>query len=375
MNEQATKDKADVLVVDDTPANLRLLSRMLTDNGYKVRPVPNGKLALDAVAAAPPDIILLDVRMPEMDGFEVCKKLKEKEETVDIPVIFISALQEMEDKIHGFEAGGVDYITKPFQQEEVLIRLSTHLTIRNQKEKLKEQFDVLKELEAMRDTLSHMIVHDLNNTLQAIIGYAEMMLECMGTLRKEEMELYTQSIISNGRTTIEMIRAILDVGRMESGQMQLALSQFSLPEVVTEVHEEIKCLLEQRKLKIKLEVPGSLPVMQADREIIRRIIINILGNAIRYSPEQSTITVTADQVGEVFRIMISDQGSGIPAEYKERIFEKYGQVDAKKTGRKYSTGLGLAFCKMAVEAHDGRIGVSDKVSGGSTFWFEVPCRL
>ena len=364
--------KGNILVVDDTPANLRLLSRLLTDNGFKVRPVPNGRLALDAVKAAPPDAILLDVRMPEMDGYQVCEVLKQDAQVADIPVIFISALHEMQDKIKGFEVGGVDYVTKPFQEEEVLIRLKTHLTIRNQQRRMQEQYDELRKLEIMRETLTQMIVHDLNNTLQAILGYSEILLQPPDTLAKDDIDLCANSIACSAKITIEMIRAILDVAKLEANQMTLEKSDLAVAEVINEVREGMSYLLQHKEVTLAANLPPSLPLLQADREIFRRIMVNLIGNAAKFSPVGGQIAVAVSTTETEIRIDIADQGPGIPSEYKERIFEKFGQVESRKSGQKYSTGLGLTFCKMAVEAHGGSIGVRDNTDEGSTFWFSLP---
>ena len=171
------EDVPNVIVVDDTPANLQLLTGMLKERGYKVRPVPSGKLALQAAKNDPPDLILLDIMMPEMDGYEVCERLKADEKLREIPVIFISALNETMDKVRAFGVGGVDYVTKPFQFEEVDARVRTHLELQRQRRKLKENYEQLRRLEELRDNLVHMIVHDLRNPLTGISGFLDLALD------------------------------------------------------------------------------------------------------------------------------------------------------------------------------------------------------
>ena len=370
----AQERRKDILVVDDTTANLRLLTRILTDNGYKVRPVPNGRLAIEAIRAVPPDAILLDIRMPGMDGYEVCRILKEDERTSDIPIIFISALQDIQDKIRGFEVGGVDFVTKPFQEQEVVIRLQTHLTIREQKQELRIQYEKLKELETMRETLSHMIVHDINNALQGILGYAQLLEEAFEELPEDEREQYIKSITSSSRTAIEMIRAILDVARMEADQMELNRCGVDLGSVIDEIHQETGSILQYKGLRLVCEMPLDLPSVNADREVLRRIMVNLIHNAVKFSPESAAITIGASRERDVVRLSVADRGIGIPDDYKARIFEKFGQVESRQSGVKYSTGLGLTFCRMAVDAHGGAIGVADNTEGGAVFWFTLPVR-
>jgi two-component system sensor histidine kinase/response regulator len=168
------QEAPDILVVDDTPANLELLFGMLKDSRYKIRAAISGELALQAARNDPPDLVLLDITMPVMDGYEVCRRLKADEKLKDIPVIFLSALNEPMDKVKAFGIGGADYITKPFQLEEVRVRMETQIELRRQKHALQESYDKLRELEEMRDDLTHLIIHDLRTPLTCIRGYLEL---------------------------------------------------------------------------------------------------------------------------------------------------------------------------------------------------------
>ena len=364
--------KADILIVDDTPANLRVLSRLLSDNGYKVRPVPNGKLALEAVRASEPDLIFLDIRMPDMDGYEVCETLKSSEATCDIPIIFISALNDLEDKVKGFEAGAVDFITKPFQEGEVLIRLETHLTIRNQRREIADQVEQLRRLEILRENLTQMIVHDLNNPLHGILGFIQLLRLELADIENEKLNKYAASIESSVKSTVDMIRAILDVGKIESGEMKISRKDVALAPLLTEIVSGIEPLIHDKRLTLDVECGKELPPLSADPDLFRRIIVNIVGNAIKFSPDDGTIAIRATRAATAIRIEVTDEGPGIPSEYQATIFEKYGQVESRTAGRKYSTGLGLAFCKLAVEAHGGTIGVDSEEGKGSVFWMNFP---
>ena len=364
--------KPDILIVDDTPANLRVLSRLLVDNGYKVRPVPDGALALKAVEAATPDLIFLDIRMPGMDGYEVCEKLKAGEETRDIPVIFISALNELEDKVRGFSVGAVDFITKPFQEGEVLIRLSTHLTIRDQRRQIAEQLEALKRLETLRENLTQMIVHDMNNPLHGILGLTQLLRLELPKNTGERIAQYVISIEGNARSTIDMIRAILDVAKMESGELSIQAEKTDLGELSDGVATSIKPLLQEKNLTLDVSTHENLPSAIVDSELLRRVLVNLIGNAIKFSPDDGRIEVTVRLIEGAFEISVEDDGPGIPDEFRDTIFEKFGQVESAQSGRKYSTGLGLAFCKMAVEAHSGAISVDNRPEGGSRFTISVP---
>ena len=370
--EAKTATKGDILVVDDTPANLRVLSRLLTDNGYKVRPVPNGALAIEAVKAAPPDLIFLDIHMPDMDGYEVCERLKQDSASRDIPVIFISAMSEIEEKVKGFKSGCVDFITKPFQEGEVLIRLENHLTIRRQRQEIQTQYVKLKELEVMRETLIQMIVHDLNNPLHAILGFGQLLTGHLQRMDTEQASRDAASITSSAGAAIDMIEAILDVAKLECNEMSLNVTSVDIFSAVADAVKGMRPLLDQDDLHIHQVIPDDIPQIHSDAGLFGRILVNMISNAIKFSPTGGTITISAVLRQEMVQMSVSDQGPGIPEEYSIRIFEKYGQIESRKTGTKYSTGLGLTFCKMAVEAHGGEIGIINNKDGGSTFWFTLP---
>ena len=364
--------RADILIVDDTPANLRVLSRLLSDNGYKVRPVPNGKLAIEAVKASEPDLIFLDIRMPDMDGYEVCEALKSSDTTCDIPIIFISALNDLEDKVKGFESGAVDFITKPFQEGEVLIRLETHLTIRNQRREIANQVVQLRQLETLRENLTQMIVHDLNNPLHGILGFIQLLRLELAELDNDKLVKYATSIESSVKSAVDMIRAILDVGKIESGEMKISREEIVLAASLKEIVAGIESLTRDKRLIVDVACGDDVPSLYVDPDLFRRIIVNIIGNAIKFSPDDGTIGIAASATPDSIRIEIKDEGPGIPPEFRATIFEKYGQVESRTSGRKYSTGLGLAFCKLAVETHGGTIGVISEEGSGSIFWMHFP---
>ena len=211
-----------ILVVDDLPEILQFLGGMLKQSGYKVRPVTSGKLAIQAATLEPPDLVLLDVQMPDMNGYEVCKQLKAIPALDDIPVIFVSGLTEVIDKVQAFSVGGVDYVTKPFQLEEVEARVRTHLDLRRQKHQLRESYSQLRILEELRDDLVHMIVHDMGSPLMAV----QVFLELIGRAG-EDFPQHVQGHVQKAKectaTLIEMVGSVLDVSKMESGEMKLEL--------------------------------------------------------------------------------------------------------------------------------------------------------
>ena len=357
-----------IMVVDDTPANLKLLEEMLRAEDYRVVAFPSGVLALKAAAKIPPDLILLDINMPEMSGIEVCERLKSDEILKEIPVIFISALAEARDKVRAFAAGGVDYVPKPFQFEEVKARVQTHLELQRQKHELQNAYERLRGLESLRDNLVHMIVHDMRTPLTVVRGYLQII--SMSEL-PEETKCDIEEALKSTNKLVEMVGTLLDVSKMEAGQMTLQTSPIDLKEMIQQAVHEVESLREHRKLSI--EAPLQPVPVTCDSSLVSRVVINLLGNALKLTDRESgEITIGLKSLAGMARVSVEDNGPGVPEEYQTTIFEKFGQVESRKEGRKYSTGLGLTFCKMAVEAHGGRIGLESQVGQGSRFWFELP---
>lgn len=365
----------DILVVDDTPANLQLLCSMLNEKGYKVRAAPNGKLALKAAGNTPPDLILLDINMPEMNGFQVCEALKTQPLLEDIPVIFISALNETDDKVKAFTAGGVDYITKPFHFAEVEARVAAHLEIRLQRRQLQDDYRRLRELEELRDNLMHMIVHDLRTPLTSLLS-GLMTVPSLGELNDNQRE-FIEIAECGGHNLLGMINDLLDISKIESGTLTLELDMFDPTALLVSSTRQIEYLARERDVTLTTHAEEGLPRIEADREKLVRTLVNLLGNAAKFTPTGGAITLDIRRVPTEPAIIFSvaDTGEGIPPEAFERIFEKFGQVESRKAGRKMSTGLGLTFCKMVIEAHGGHIWVESEVGKGSTFMFTLPVHL
>lgn len=361
-----TLESPNILVVDDTPANLHLLSGMLKDRGCKVRPVSSGQEALQAAQRIPPDLILLDINMPEMNGYEVCRHLKADPKLRDIPVLFISALSDTADKVRAFGAGGVDYVIKPFQFAEVDARVQTHLELRRQKRALQESYERLKELERLRDSLTHMIVHDMRSPLTTILTSLELLKAVMPAQPPELARVFQAARGSTAMLT-EMVTQLLDISRLEAGRMPLHKTQCDLAKTAQEVIHSLAASAAGRHLRLSAPDPV---IALCDADILRRIISNLVGNALKFSPKEGEIDISIAREQAAVRVAVKDNGSGVPPEYHQKIFEKFGQAESKE--KKLGTGLGLTFCKLAVEAHGGRIGLDSQVGQGSTFWFTLP---
>lgn len=362
----AKSNAESILVVDDTPANLQLLTMMLRERGYRVRPVSNGEMALRAVEAQAPDLVLLDITMPGLNGYEVCRRLKADERWRDIPVIFISALSDTDIKVRAFRAGGVDYVSKPFQFEEVDARVRAHLELRRQQRRLQESYARLQEEERMRDSLTHMIAHDMRSPLLALQISLEMLRNDLPDPALSGGLLMTTAQRSVAQL-VEMISQMLDVSQMEEGKLELHRARADLVAVIREVITALQPLAGSRCVAVK--APESVELV-CDRDLIRRVVANLIGNALKFTPGSGRIEILVAQEPSAAKVEVRDTGPGIAPEFHQRIFQKFGQVGAGPN--RVGSGLGLTFAKLAVEAHGGAIGLESTVGKGSTFWITLP---
>ena len=357
-----------VLVVDDNPVNIRLLASHLKSVGYAVRIAPNGDLAVRSVKVQPPDLILLDVLMPDMNGYEVCAKLKEDEALRDIPVIFVSALNATFDKVKAFDSGGVDYVTKPFQLAEVESRVATHLELVQKRRQLQASLEELRRLESLREQLVHMIVHDIRSPLTVIVSSLELlMMDLESVAGPQSLEDLSQASAAAERIR-KMISNLLDVSRMEAGQMVLQARETDLEALIEKACGVASSMDPTRKVALDLALQGTV---SCDPGVMERVIENLLTNAVKHTPEGTAIAVRARRETDQIRIEVADQGPGIPEEQRGNIFNKFATFRAVNgPSRPHSAGLGLAFCKLAIEAHGGSIDVS--VENETVFWLTLP---
>jgi signal transduction histidine kinase len=370
---------AHILVVDDNARNRDMLSRRLQRQGYNVEVAEDGRKAIEVVRAQPFDLVLLDIMMPELDGYQVLQQLKDDEALSNIPVIMISALDEMDSVVRCIEMGAEDYLPKPFNPTLLKARISACLEKKNARDlalrfttELQGSYKRLQELEKLRDDLTHMIIHDLRTPLTSVITGMQSM-EILGDLNPDQQE--TMGIaLDGGETLLGMINDLLDVEKLESGTMQLEYSALVAEALIASALAQVSSLAESKRLILLSQAAPGLPNFQGDAGKLTRTLVNLVGNAIKFTPSGGTITIEARLGVEADAIVfaVTDTGEGIPPESFERIFEKFGQVENRKAGRMMSTGLGLTFCKLAVEAHGGHIAVESTPGQGATFCYSIP---
>lgn len=395
------ENKGNILIVDDTPENLQVLSATLLDRGYKVRGVINGKMAIRAAQAGSPDLILLDIKMPEMDGYEVCMQLKADPKTSEIPVIFISALDEVLDKVTAFQVGGVDFITKPFHVAEVLARIEHQLTIQRLKKQLLDrntelQQEIIERKKAEEAAAAASLAksqfvanmsHELRTPLNAILGFTEVMSRdsFLGDENLENLRIINRS----GQHLLELINDVLDLSKIEAGIISLDERSFDLYQLLDTLEEMFQIKAETKNLQVKFFVHPNVPqYIKTDEKKLRVCLINLLGNAIKFTLDGGRICLRASveskqqlaeseigpnsTSGEPFLILfeVEDTGVGIAAAEVDTLFDAFVQTEAGRNAAD-GTGLGLTITKKYVQIMGGDIGIKSVLGEGTSFKFNI----
>ena len=361
-----------ILVVDDIGANLKLLGDILNGGGYHIRPVTDGEMALKVAEKETPGLILLDIMMPGMSGYKVCRQLKENPGLKEVPVIFISALSDSYDIVKALNLGGVDYITKPFQAEEVIARVNTHYKLYQQSLELKKQRKELQELNATKDKFFSIIAHDLRGPFNGFLGLTQLMAEELENLTSEEIKDFTLSMRNSAADMFRLLENLLEWARMQQG---LITFNKQVDQLAPIVDESIAIILEPAKIKgieINLDIPADITVF-ADRNILQTVIRNSVSNALKFTHKGGKIKVSAKATNHNnVEISIEDTGIGMSSKMIDDLFRLDVQTNRKGTEGEPSSGLGLILCKDFIEKHGGKIWVESEEGKGSIFLFTIP---
>ena len=366
---------ADLLVVDDDPRNRKLLEEYLVAAGHAVRLAPDGRSALAAVHERVPDIVFLDVMMPDISGLEVCRAIKADPATRIAQVVLVTALDGTPHRVEGLDTGADDFISKPVRREEFLAKvrslLRAHRLLRDldsARADLASRNRALEEMEALKETLAQTLVHDLKNPLTAVVANLDLLerklddgdaRHLVGRCRAGAMRMH------------RMILDLLDVAGLEEGKLLLRLENLDAVSVARRAVEDAEPAARARGLVLALDASAPCPV-RADPSVLGRVFDNLLANAIDHSNRGGRVTVHLAPCEEGVSIDVADEGPGIPEEHRERIFEKFARLELRKAGLGGNRGLGLTFCRLAVEAHGGTIWVDAAPGGGALFRTILP---
>jgi two-component system sensor histidine kinase/response regulator len=370
----AASKKVPILIVDDDPNNQQVLGSLLVKNGYQVTAAQSGQQALDFVQKKIPAAILLDVMMPKMDGFEVCRQLKANEASREIPVLFITALSDMNDKLKAFTEGGADYITKPFIEEEVLARLKVHLENRKLLTNMMEANQNLADLNQLKNKFLGIAAHDLRNPLTSIIGFSDMLITGdFGEMDDEPLSII-KVIESAGTNMLSLVNDLLDVSIIELGKLTLKLEMGSLKKLIEDRIAIGKVAADKKQIAL-ISSLEDIPNFKFDPNRMAQVVDNLLSNAIKFSSSGTEIKINLLQADNQIILMIQDQGQGISEKDQSLIFGEFQKLSSKPTAGEKSTGLGMAITKKFIDAHLGKIHVDSKLGEGATFTVNMPLNL
>jgi two-component system, sensor histidine kinase and response regulator len=371
-----------ILVADDVPANVELLYDQLAMLGYRVISAVDGPSAVEMCFTEKPDLCILDVAMPagslrvddRSTGFEVCRRLKRDPRTERIPVIFVTALNDTTDRVKAIEAGGDDFLTKPHNRQILSARVRSLLRLKFATDALDDSYRKLRELEKVRDDLMKMIVHDLKTPLTSVLASLEMALDGDFGAVSEMQRRVLGDAETKAEDLLGLIGDLLEVARIEENAIDLDLEPIAPGAFVSEIVHEWDVRFQQEGAKVFVDVADDAPVIEADKGLLKRVFANLIQNALTHTASGVEITILAHKDTATGGILftVADNGPGIPPEYHELIFRKFERAKQPEVPRVRSSGLGLAFCKLAVEVHGGRIWVRSIEGKGSQFHIALP---
>jgi two-component system sensor histidine kinase/response regulator len=364
-----------ILIVEDNQENIDLLVYFLRPQGYKLIAVNDGVEALKKVEEEAPDLILLDIMLPKMDGFQVCERLKKNRSTMFIPIIMLTALKELKDKIRSLEVGADDFITKPFENIELLARVKSLLRLKDyhdqlelKNQELEQKNESLLRVENFKEELTNLIVHDMKNPLFVIQGNLQMMTMGLEKAQADFLKKYTQRIERSSQQLLRMVLNLIDISRIEDGTIELKRDLTNFNKIVEDVVARLALYPENAAKNIEINLDQEISSLLLDHSIMERVVENLVSFAYNNLPDDGLITITTlKQSDDEIFFSIHDTGIKLPEKFQHKIFEKYSQMEIKNNGYRVSRALGMAFCKLAVEAHQGSMQLEANNPVGNKF--------
>lgn len=365
-----------IVVVDDSPASTDTLARQMTLEGWDVRTFNDPFEALEAIRADPPDLLLLDVMMPGMNGLAVLKAVRAQPPTADLPVIMLTALDEADDVVRGLDLGANDYLTKPPQFEVLAARVRTQLKLKRLQDQRERDIAELRELSALKDKFLQIAAHDLRNPLGNITFGIDLLEQELARLEAPVPNAAT--ILQAMRNAASIMRSIvndfLDLQAIRSGKVEMNWQPVSLNRLVEAVAAQYETYAKDKNVALRTYLEVNLPDTMADPDRLTQVLSNLVSNAIKFSPPGSAVGVRTREVNRRLLIEVVDNGVGIPEAEIPLLFKEFARLSPRPTGGEKSSGVGLSIARQLVELHGGKIGVKSKVGQGSLFWFELPIK-
>jgi two-component system sensor histidine kinase/response regulator len=369
---------AKILVVEDNDSNRALARATLEDEGWSVVLAPTGPEALELFARERPDCVLLDVRLPGLDGFEVCERIRGLPSGAETPIVFLTALRDVDTFDRALKAGGDDFLSKPIDTTELIVRVQAVLKLSRMSAELREHYDLVRRqrdslrlLQLQKERLTSFVVHDLKNPVNALDLRAQLLLRDRDL--SEHAKGSVEGIRNEARAVLRLIFNLLDISKSDDGQLAARPVRVDLDALVGEALDTLGVSARASGVLLSAELESHQ--LWADPDLLRRVLENLLDNAIRHAPSGSVVCVGAAPAGAAaVRLWVADRGAGVSPEMRERVFERFVQVESGDRVVRSGRGLGLAFCKLAVAAHDGKIWIEDN-EPGAIFRVELPQRL
>jgi signal transduction histidine kinase len=372
---ERTSGRPTILVVDDNRDNCALAQATLEDDDCNVIVATSGEAALRAFETTRPDCVLLDVRMPGMDGFEVCERIRALPGGHEIPVVFLTAQRELETFDRALRAGGDDFLTKPIRPAELVVRVQAAVRLRRMSVDLREHYEIVRRqrddlmrLQLQKERLTEFVVHDLKNPVTAMDLHAQMLLrnrEIPASARNS-----AERIREDARSLLRMIMNLLDIAKGEEGQLAPQAGEIDAKQLASTVCEELEVRARAERVVLEHHVTLDRP-LRADGDLLRRVLENLVENAVRYAPEDSVVRLSIEAHEGAVELRVADQGAGVPEHMREQVFERFVQLEDEGQKNRAGRGLGLSFCKLVAEAHGGRIWVED-AAPGAAFCLRLP---
>jgi len=370
---QSVKNPPSVLVVDDVPENLQVVGNLLKNHNYEVRLAIGGEQAIESVRLDPPDLLLLDISMPGIDGFEVCRRLKSDRSTHEIPVIFLTAAHVSEEQMRkGFEAGAVDYVTKPVDDRVLLARVQTHIALKRSKELLEAQNHDLKEANDAKNKLFSIMGHDLKNVFSGLYTLVDLMLKDFDGIEREEKLHYLTEMRKASQHTLTVLDDILQWSRLERGLITPNIREINLGPIMEDALDVVRPQAEHKGITLETSWL-ELPAVFADAEMLHAVLRNLLTNAVKFTHRDGTVRLSALLEDDGLEITVADTGVGIPASKIAHLFRSASGAEMGTDGE-VGTGLGLMICRELVEKNGGKIWVESQAGRGSIFHVAFPLR-
>ncbi|UII81008.1 hybrid sensor histidine kinase/response regulator [Flagellimonas sp. CMM7] len=371
MKNQVT-EKPYILAVDDEQLNLELLRFILERNNYEFEGTSDDDYFFEILEKRKPDLILLDVIMPRIEGFELCEKLKKFKEYKDIPVIFLTGKVNVKDKVRGFEVGGVDYVTKPFNEQELIARIQTHVELIRAKNQIEEHAKNLKRSNDLKDRMFSIIGHDLRSPLSA--AKLKMDFIMRGIIDPKDDKFLDETVYDLLKTmdeALNLLQNLLGWAKSESDQIQMIPEKLDLNDLVEQTFRLLKLGSDHKNIEMQNNVPADVFAF-ADNNMIKTVLRNILSNAIKFTPVEGIIKINSKLGKNKIVIEIEDNGNGIPKEDIKKILNPNEHFSKLGTEKEPGTGLGLVLCQNFVQKNNSTLKIRSEVGKGSTFYFDLP---